>query len=275
MTERAIKPKQPVKRKKKAIKAAKVDTPQPNSVAEAAIFVGSLGMIVCAVLVFVGAWFAMVMVSASGHAESGLALTLAVSLFGINVAVQGGLLLKETHRVDRYGQRIAAIYMTIAPLVLSALSMIVAALYGGKTGGCIYDDGSNILCAFARETTAFLVLSFKFSPAISVFGSIYVWFLLACKDKLFWIYDESSKGSNVYKKAIGHSKEYRKIGSILLAIPPLMLVARFIVIFFGGYSVENGDSSAWIIPALIDYFFGYFIWVIYIIAGIIFFVKSK
>ena len=119
MTERAIKPKQSVKHKKKAIKAAKVDMPQPNSAAEAAIFVGSLGMIVCAVLVFVGAWFAMVMVSASGHAESGLALTLAVSLFGINVAVQGGLLLKETHRVDRYGQRIAAIYMTIAPLVLS------------------------------------------------------------------------------------------------------------------------------------------------------------
>ena len=49
MTERAIKPKQPVKRKKKAIKAAKVDMPQPNSVAEAAIFVGSLGMALYAV----------------------------------------------------------------------------------------------------------------------------------------------------------------------------------------------------------------------------------
>ena len=75
MTERAIKPKQPIKRRKKTAKAAKVDMPQPNSAAEAAIFVGSLGMIICAVLVFVGAWFAMIMVSASGHAESGLTLT--------------------------------------------------------------------------------------------------------------------------------------------------------------------------------------------------------
>ena len=53
MTERAIKSKQPVKRKKKAVKAAKVDMPQPNSVAEAAIFVGSLGMALYAVFVFV------------------------------------------------------------------------------------------------------------------------------------------------------------------------------------------------------------------------------
>ena len=130
MKERAIKPKQPVKHRKKTIKSVKTDAPQPNSAAEAAIFVGSLGMIVCAVLVFVGAWFAMVMVSASGHAESGLALTLAVSLFGINIAVQGGLLLKEAHRVDRYGQRIAAIYDNCSAGIERAIDDSDSALWG-------------------------------------------------------------------------------------------------------------------------------------------------
>ena len=59
MTERAIKPKQPIKRRKKTAKSVKTDMPQPNSAAEAAIFVGSLGMALYAVFMFMLAFVAL------------------------------------------------------------------------------------------------------------------------------------------------------------------------------------------------------------------------
>lgn len=146
MTERAIKPKQPVKRKKKAIKAAKVDIPQPNSAAEAAIFVGSLGMALYAVFMFMLAFVALAF---NDTGRSGMGLTsLVLFLFGVNIMVQSVRVSKEKWRVDRYGQRIIAVYTASVPLLILSADIVV-------------------------------------SVAISVIGSMYLWFLLIHKDKLY------------------------------------------------------------------------------------------
>ena len=146
MTERAIKPKQPIKRKKKAIKAAKVDMPQPNSAAEAAIFVGSLGMALYAVFMFMLAFVALAF-NDTGRSGMGLA-SLILFLFGINIMVQSVRVSKEKWRVDRYGQRIIAVYTTSVPLLILSADIVV-------------------------------------SVVISVIGSMYLWFLLIRKDKLY------------------------------------------------------------------------------------------
>lgn len=269
MTERAIKPKQPVKRKKKTIKAAKVDTPQPNSAAEAAIFVGSLGIIVYAILVIIRTLLAIGFSRASGG--GGEAVGIVVILFGVNIALQSMILLKEARRVDHYSQRIVAIYMVIAPLLLMLLSTILAMLYRDN-GSCIYGDDSNIAC----EIHSIRMLASKPLFIVSVMGSLYLWFLLRRKDKLFWIYDESSKNKIANEKTIERSESFRRIGIILMVIPVALYATKIIVtIFGGGYNGVEGGWLRFIMLGVIDYFFASMVWVIFIIAGIIFFIKSK
>ena len=105
MTERAVKPKQPLKRKKTA-NTVKTSTPQPNSAAEAAIFIGSLGiMLYAAVMLLLG------IVNSNGDTDRGNTAGLGFMLFvfGINLAAQSAWVIKEDRRVDRYRQRIIAV----------------------------------------------------------------------------------------------------------------------------------------------------------------------
>ena len=273
MTERAMKPNQPVKRKKRAIKAAKVDTLQPNSAAEAAIFVGSLGIIVYAILVIIRTLLAMGFSRAFGG--GGETVGIVVILFGVNIALQSMILLKEARRVDHYSQRIVAIYMVIAPLLLMLLSTIIAMLYRGN-GSCIHGDDSNIACVFINEIHSISMLASKPSFIVSVIGSLYLWFLLRRKDKLFWIYDEASKNKIASEKIIERSKSFRRIGIMLMTIPVALYATKIIVtIFGGGYNGVEGGWLRFIMLGVIDYFFASMVWVIFIIAGIIFFIKSK
>ena len=272
MTERAIKPKQPVKRKKKAIKAAKVDTPQPNSAAEAAIFVGSLGIIVYAILVIIRTLLAIGFSRASGG--GGEVIGIVVILFGVNIALQSTLLLKEARRVDRYSQRIVAIYMVIAPLLLILLSTILAMLYRGN-GSCIHGDDSNIACVFISEIHSISMLASKPSFIVSVIGSLYLWFLLIRKDKLFWIYDEASKNKVASEKIIERSKSFRRIGIALMVITVVLYIIRILGFMPRGFISPDQGWLQFAILSSIDYFFTSMIWVLFIIAGIIFFIKSK
>ena len=268
MTERAIKPKQPVKRKKKAIKAAKVDTPQPNSAAEAAIFVGSLGIIVYAIFVIMRTLLAIGFSRASGG--DGEAVGIVVILFGVNIALQSMLLLKEARRVDHYSQRIVAIYMVIAPLLLMLLSTILAMLYRDN-GSCIYGDDSNIAC----EIHSISMLASKPLFIVSVIGSLYLWLLLIRKDKLFWIYDEASKNKVASEKIIERSESFRRIGIMLMVITVVLYIIRILGFMPRGFISPDQGWLQFTILSSIDYFFTSMIWVLFIIAGIIFFVKSK
>lgn len=268
MIERAMKPKQPVKRKKKATKAAKVDTPQPNSAAEAAIFVGSLGIIVYAIFVIMKALLAIGFSRAFGG--GGEAVGIIVILFGVNIALQSMIILKEARRVDHYSQRIVAIYMVIAPLLLMLLSTILAMLYRGN-GSCIYGDDLNIAC----EIHSISMLASKPLFIVSVMGSLYLWFLLRRKDKLFWIYDESSKNKIANEKTIERSESFRRTGITLMTIPVVLYAIKLIVTIFGGYNGVEGGWLRFIMLGVIDYFFTSMIWVLFVIAGLIFFVKSK
>lgn len=271
MTERAIKPKQSVKRKKKAIKAAKVDMSQPNSAAEAAIFVGSLGMALYAIFVIIRTLLAIGFSRASGG--GGEIVGIVVILFGVNIALQSMLLLKEARRVDHYSQRIVAIYMVIAPLLLILLSTILAMLYRGN-GSCIHGDDSNIACVFISEIHSIRMLASKPLFIVSVMGSLYLWFLLRRKDKLFWIYDESSK-KIANEKTIERAESFRRIGITLMTIPVVLYAIKLIVTIFGGYNGIEGDWLQFTMLWVIDYFFASMIWVLFVIAGLIFFVKSK
>lgn len=272
MTERAIKPKQPIKRRKKTAKAAKVDMPQPNSAAEAAIFVGSLGIIVYAIFVIIRTLLAIGFSRASGG--GGEVIGIVVILFGVNIALQSMIILKEARRVDRYGQRIIAIYMVIAPLLLILLSTILAMLYRGN-GSCIHGDDSNIACVFISEIHSIRLLASKPLFIVSVMGSLYLWFLLRRKDKLFWIYDEASKNKVANEEIIERSKSFRRIGIMLMTIPVALYATKIIVTISGGYSGIEGNSLQATVLWVIDYFFTSMIWVLFIIAGIIFFIKSK
>ena|GEM_PF-555584 len=273
MTERAIKPKQPVKRKKKTIKAAKVDMPQPNSVAEAAIFVGSLGIIVYAIFVIIRTLLAIGFSRASGGG-GGEIVGIVVILFGVNIALQSMLLLKEARRVDRYNQRIVAIYMVIAPLLLILLSTIIAMLYRGN-GSCIHGDDSNIACVFINEIHSISMLASKPLFIVSVIGSLYLWFLLRRKDKLFWIYDESPKNKIASEEIIERSKSFRRIGIALMVITVVLYIIRILGFMPRGFISPDQGWLQFAILSSIDYFFASIVWVIFIIAGIIFFIKSK
>ena len=268
MTERAIKPKQPIKRKKKTIKAAKVDTPQPNSAAEAAIFVGSLGIIVYAIFVIMRTLLAIGFSRASGG--GGEAVGIIVILFGVNIALQSMILLKEARRVDHYSQRIVAIYMVIAPLLLMLLSTILAMLYRDN-GSCIYGDDSNIAC----EIHSISMLASKPLFIVSVIGSLYLWLLLIRKDKLFWIYDEASKNKVASEKIIERSKSFRRIGIALMVITVVLYIIRILGFMPRGFISPDQGWLQFAILSSIDYFFASMVWVIFIIAGIIFFIKSK
>ena len=252
MTERAMKPKQPLKRKKTA-KTVKTSTPQPNSAAEAAIFIGSLGIIVYAIFVIMRTLLAIGFSRASGG--GGEVIGIVVILFGVNIALQSMILLKEARRVDHYSQRIVAIYMVIAPLLLMLLSTILAMLYRDN-GSCIYGDDSNIVCVFINEIHSIRMLASKPLFIVSVMGSLYLWFLLRRKDKLFWIYDESSKNKIANEKTIERSESFRRIGIILMVIPVALYATKIIVtIFGGGYNGVEGGWLRFIMLGVIDYFF--------------------
>jgi membrane protein len=273
MTERAIKPKQPIKRRKKTAKAAKVDMTQPNSAAEAAIFVGSLGIIVYAIFVIIRTLLAIGFSRASGGG-GGEIVGIVVILFGVNIALQSMLLLKEARRVDRYNQRIVAIYMVIAPLLLILLSTIIAMLYRGN-GSCIHGDDSNIACVFINEIHSISMLASKPSFIVSVIGSLYLWFLLRRKDKLFWIYDEASKNKVANEEIIERSKSFRRIGIALMVITVVLYIIRILGFMPRGFISPDQGWLQFTILSSIDYFFASMVWVIFIIAGIIFFIKSK
>jgi membrane protein len=270
MTERAMKPKQPLKRKKTA-KTVKTSTPQPNSAAEAAIFIGSLGIIVYAIFVIMRTLLAIGFSRASGG--GGEVIGIVVILFGVNIALQSMILLKEARRVDHYSQRIVAIYMVIAPLLLILLSTILAMLYRGN-GSCIYGDDSNIVCVFINKIHSIKMLASKPLFIVSVMGSLYLWFLLRRKDKLFWIYDESSKNKIANEKTIERAESFRRVGITLMTIP-VVLYAIKLIVAIGGYNGIEGDWLQFTMLWVIDYFFASMIWVPFVIAGLIFFVKSK
>ena len=270
MTERAIKPKQPVKRKKKAIKAAKVDTPQPNSAAEAAIFVGSLGMALYAIFVFV---MSVVAVAFNDTGAKGVELiSFAIFLFGVNIVAQSVLVSKELRRVDRYCQRIIAVCMTIAPILVSVVLMPIVLFY--NSSDCKYDEVSNVVCDILREVYYVANMQYVF-VIVSIAGSAYLWFLLKRKDKLFWIYDEASKNKIASEKIIERSKSFRRIGIMLMTIPVALYATKIIVTIFGGYSGIEGNLLQATVLWVIDHFFASMIWMLFIIAGIIFFIKSK
>ena len=270
MKERAVKPKQPVKRKKTA-KIVKTSTPQPNNTAEAAIFIGSLGIIVYAIFVIMRTLLAIGFSRASGG--GGEVIGIVVILFGVNIALQSMILLKEARRVDHYSQRIVAIYMVIAPLLLILLSTILAMLYRGN-GSCIYGDDSNIVCVFINKIHSIRMLASKPLFIVSVMGSLYLWFLLRRKDKLFWIYDESSKNKIANEKTIERAESFRRVGITLMTIP-VVLYAIKLIVAIGGYNGIEGDWLQFTMLWVIDYFFASMIWVLFVIAGLIFFVKSK
>ena len=268
MIERAMKPRQPLKRKKTA-NTVKTSTPQPNSAAEAAIFIGSLGIIIYAIFVIMKTLLAIGFSRAFGG--GGEAVGIVVILFGVNIALQSMIILKEARRVDHYSQRIVAIYMVIAPLLLMLLSTILVMLYRGN-GSCIYGDDLNIAC----EIHSISMLASKPLFILSVMGSLYLWFLLRRKDKLFWIYDESSKNKIANEKTIERSESFRRTGITLMTIPVVLYVIKLIVaIFGGGYNGVEGGWLRFIMLGVIDYFFASMIWVLFVIAGLIFFVKSK
>ena len=270
MTERAIKPKQPIKRRKKTAKSVKTDMPQPNSVAEAAIFVGSLGMALYAVFAFV---MSVVVVAFNDTGAKGVELiSLAIFLFGINIVAQSVLVSKELRRVDRYCQRIIAVCMTIAPLLVSVVLMPILLFY--NSSDCKYDEVSNIVCDILREVYYIANMQYVF-VIVSITGSAYLWFLLKRKDKLFWIYDEASKNKIASEKIIERSKSFRRIGIMLMTIPVVLYATKIIVTIFGGYNGIEGNLLQATVLWVIDYFFASMIWMLFIVAGIIFFIKSK
>ena len=71
------------------------------------------------------------------------------------------------------------------------------------------------------------------------------------------------------------AKKYRKIGLTLLAILPIMLVGKIITVVIVSSLALYASDIVWFILIPFDYFFTSMIWVLFVIAGLIFFVKSK
>ena len=260
MTERAVKPKQPVKRRKTA-KTVKTSTPQPNSAAEAAIFIGSLGIMLYAVAMFV-----LGLVNSAG-------LGFMLFVFGINLAAQSAWVIKEDRRVDRYRQRIIAVYVTALPLLIFIVLKILGFCY--LVYGCERSEVMNTSCVIAHDVLMTMKHSYGIAAWISAVGSMYLWYLLTCKDKLVWIYNKSRNSSKVDKEVAERAKKYRKIGLTLLAILPIMLIGRIITAVVLSYLALYVSDIVWFILIPFDYFFNSMIWVPFVIAGLIFFVKSK
>ena len=269
MTERAVKPKQPVKRRKTA-KTVKTSTPQPNSAAEAAIFIGSLGiMLYAAVMLLLG------LVNSNGDTSRGNTAGLGFMLFvfGINLAAQSAWVIKEDRRVDRYRQRIIAVYVTALPLLIFIVLKILGFCY--LVYGCERSEVMNTSCVIAHDVLMTMKHSYGIAAWISAVGSMYLWYLLTCKDKLVWIYNKSRNSSKVDKEVAERAKKYRKIGLTLLAILPIMLIGRIITAVVLSYLALYVSDIVWFILIPFDYFFTSMIWVPFVIAGLIFFVKSK
>ncbi len=269
MTERAMKPKQPLKRKKTA-KTVKTSTPQPNSAAEAAIFIGSLGiMLYAAVMLLLG------IVNSNGDTNRGNTAGLGFMLFvfGINLAAQSAWVIKEDRRVDRYRQRIIAVYVTALPLLMFIVLKILGFCY--LVYGCERSEVMNASCVIAHDVLMTMKHSYGVAAWISAVGSMYLWYLLTCKDKLVWIYNKSRNSSKVDKEVAERAKKYRKIGLTLLAILPIMLIGRIITAVVLSYLALYVSDIVWFILIPFDYFFTSMIWVLFVIAGLIFFVKSK
>lgn len=264
-----MKPKQPLKRKKTA-KIVKTSTPQPNSAAEAAIFIGSLG-----IMLYAAAMFLLGLVNSNGYTSrdntAGLGFMLFV--FGINLAAQSAWVIKEDRRVDRYRQRIIAVYVTALPLLMFIVLKILGFCY--LVYGCERSEVMNTSCVIAHDVLMTMKHSYGIAAWISAVGSMYLWYLLTCKDKLVWIYDKSRNSSKVDKEVAERAKKYRKIGLTLLAILPIMLIGRIITAVVLSYLALYVSDIVWFILIPFDYFFTSMIWVPFVIAGLIFFVKSK
>lgn len=210
MTERAVKPKQPVKRRKTA-KTVKTSTPQPNSAAEAAIFIGSLGIMLYAVAMFV-----LGLVNSNGDTSRGNTAGLGFMLFvfGINLAAQSAWVIKEDRRVDRYRQRIIAVYVTALPLLIFIVLKILGFCY--LVYGCERSEVMNTSCVIAHDVLMTMKHSYGIAAWISAVGSMYLWYLLTCKDKLVWIYNKSRNSSKVDKEVAERAKKISQDWSYII-----------------------------------------------------------
>ena len=130
------------------------------------------------------------------------------------------------------------------------------------------------MCVFINKIHSIKMLASKPLFIVSVMGSLYLWFLLRRKDKLFWIYDESSKNKIANEKTIERAESFRRVGITLMTIP-VVLYAIKLIVAIGGYNGIEGDWLQFTMLWVIDYFFASMIWVPFVIAGLIFFVKSK
>ena len=212
-------------------RAAANKLPVRNTILEALIYAGGVGLVGYAIGIIVLIFIANAFYDSDSSAV-GLLSLIALTVVGLLVA-QALLLVRQWQRVDRYYQRLTALgLMRVFPLLL-ATNMVL----GSMIARGAWDNGNGQSLDDGWLQAAINVISswqiFSIAAIASTAGMIWLWTLLLKKDKLLWELEGDTRTKD-YKQRHARLFRNKRIGSCFVVAPIALLVLYIFIAFAAG-----------------------------------------
>ncbi|MDO4773615.1 MAG: hypothetical protein Q4A37_00625 [Candidatus Saccharibacteria bacterium] len=246
------------------VKNSKNQKPSPQIGAEIAIIFGGLWLVGLGVLVATKGFVALLMAAAmSGMTVVGIPLSMGVLTYAIVSIAVGIKVLGEVRRVDRYKQRLMAIYGALIPFILGYATFILSRALGSveRLGG------TQLLEASGAMELTYLLGSLSLFPSIatSCVSLVWLWHLLIKKDKLVWILKTPKDASEAGRRQLSRLSSYREYGIYIMALPVVCLILTSAMHFLAAF---DGASSLVVLAVTIEsLLFAHPTWLIFTIIG--------
>lgn len=251
---------------KKPQKSSQNQTPSPQITAEIAIIFGGLWLVGLGVIAVTKGTTGLLLATAMAGGDAILVVPFAAALLAYaSASIAAGVkVLGEARRVDRYKQRLMAIYGTLAPLMLIGTFFVLSLPFSLI--------GSGLMQVFGVIDTGWiadLALPLLFSSIVlSGISLIWLWSLLMKKDKLAWVLETPKNASAAERRQLAHLAAQRQRGIYTMAVPVACLVVTGMMAFFSVFAGGGGGGlffAAMIIEGLL---FLYPTWLIFTAIGI-------
>lgn len=211
--------------------------PVRNTIFEALIYAGAIGLFVYAFGILLFTFVANAFNDTSDSSVGGWSL-LHVAISGAIVA-QAILLIRQSRRVDRYVPRFIATLLTcLLPLMLilrfAGSSLLTQLLRNGESISTVSSNGLYATINFI--TSGYFM---NIAAIASLVGIVWLWVLLLKKDKLLWVL-EGNPRTKEYKERKLKLARNNTIGALLVAAPAVLLFIYIITAFSAG---SNGNDA--------------------------------
>lgn len=213
--------------------------PERNTIFEALIHVGAIGLFTYAFGILLLAFMANPFNGTSSSVV--VAMSLLLLAVGAMVALQAVMLIKQQQRVDCYIQRLVAVLLICllpALIIMRVIAdNIVTQLLRGDADP-LAASGHWLYIATDAIASGFIV---RIAGIASLAAMIWLWTLLLQENKLFWTLTGSPR-TKEYKTRQARLTLNNRIGTCLISAPAIVLVAFLLAALAA--ELSNNDTLA-------------------------------